>query len=350
MSSDFAPAPSFPSPPPPSPSAEAHWVIPYASSLSEPCAAALGQLDGTGAAGEARLPNLRALLGLLQATERQEGDEFALSMPHERLLARAWGWPAEDGRIPWAAWWAAHDGVALAADRPWALLSPGHWLMGRDHLTVIDPAGLGLRDVDSRALLEAVRPLFEDDGWQVIWGSAHRWYASHPALARLPTASLDRVVGRNPDVWLTDHPEARGVRRLQSEVQMLLYQHPINDARTASGELTVNSFWLSGASAGAPMPPGKSPLCVDTLRAPLMADDMAGWLAAWDALDRTLLADLLARARQGEPVQLTLCGERHAVSYRNAPPAGWRAQLARGWQRLTGAGPGAPLRDTLAGL
>ena len=33
---------------------------------------------------------------------------------------------------------------------------------------------------------------------------------------------------------------------LAGEVQMLLYSHPLNDAREAQGALPVNSFWLSG--------------------------------------------------------------------------------------------------------
>ena len=36
----------------------------------------------------------------------------------------------------------------------------------------------------------------------------------------------------------------RRVRRLQSEVQMLLHTHPLNAAREDRGDLTVNSFWL----------------------------------------------------------------------------------------------------------
>ncbi len=345
MPSDFTPAPT-----PPAPLAHppgGHWVVPYASSLSEPCLRALPEVG-------AALPNLRALLARLAPVAELTGDEYALTMPHERVMARALGWHSEDGRVPWAAWWAAHDGVALAPGHAWGLLSPGHWLMGRDHLTVLDPDGLGLDNAGSQALLEAVRPLFEDDGWQLAWGAAHRWYAAHPALAELPTASLDRVVGRNPDVWLTDHPLARGVRRLQSEVQMLLYEHPINDARTAQGLLTVNSFWLSGVGpqpAPAPLPDAAPPpKLVHTLRAPLLSDDMAGWQAAWALLDRTLIAELLTRTEAGEPVHLTLCGERHAVRFGPPAPAGWRDRLRAGWRRVSGAPAGDTVSARLAAL
>jgi hypothetical protein len=63
----------------------------------------------------------------------------------------------------------------------------------------------------------------------------------------LPTASLDRVIGRNIDRWLPDTAPARLLRRLQNEVQMVLHTHALNDEREAARPMpTVNSVWLSG--------------------------------------------------------------------------------------------------------
>lgn len=326
----------------PSTDSTPHWLIPFASSLSDPCQHALPHLDAEG-----RLPNLRALVARLGEVARSEGDEYALSMPHERVLAAELGWsvgPDTDGRLPWAHWWAAQDGLRLDADADadtgtpaaWALLTPGHWLMGREHFTLLDPQALGLDAATSQALLEALRPLFEDDGWQLRWGAPTRWYASHPALDGLPTASLDRVVGRNPDLWLSADPQdptaphavTRGLRRLQAEVQMALYQHPLNDRREAEGLPTVNSFWVSGCGklpSGQPLadtawPEGLT-LC-DDLRAGLLADDMPLWVDTWQQLDATVLAELVQRLDAGRPLRLTLCGERHAVTLGTDAAAG----------------------------
>jgi hypothetical protein len=329
------------------PTSANHWIVPFASSLSEPCQHALPRLAASGA-----LPHLRQLLGQLQATSRVEGDEYALSMPHERVLAAEMGWPVTDGLMPWSAWWAACDGVQLDPARPWGLLSPGHWLMGRDHLTLLDPQTLALSDEESRALLEAVRELFDSDGWTLQWGTASRWYASHPSLEGLPTASLERVIGRNPDVWLTDNPQARMIRRLQSEVQMLLYQHPINDAREATGLATVNSFWLSGCG----VPPSSVRLpasvqVVDDLRAPMLADDMPLWLDAWAHVDGTALKAACEALAAGRDVKLTLCGERHAVTLSRSPGGDSLAsKLLKSVKRLTGASSGLNPVDLLNSL
>lgn len=312
-----------------------HWVLPFAASLSEPCQHALPHLDQAGF-----LPNWARLMGRLSVVNRLEGDEYALSMPHERLLGEALDWaeagqPEADGELPWAAWWAAQDGLKLDPSLAWGLLSPGHWLMGRDHLTLLDPASLALSEADSRALMEAVRPLFEEDGWTLLWGAPERWYAAHPTLAGLPTASLERVIGRNPDVWLTEHPEARTLRRLQSEVQMLLYQHPINDARASQGLATVNSFWLSGAG----QPPASLTLpghltVVTDLRNPLLGDDMPAWVAAWQQVDATVFAAALARLDAGQDLRLSLCGERHALTLGPRPAASLGSRLGQQLRRV----------------
>ena len=87
------------------------------------------------------------------------------------------------------------------------------------------------------------------EGYTLAWGAALRWYVAHESLQGLATASLDRVIGRNIDAWLPRQPEAKRLRRLQNEVQMLLHRHPVNEAREAAGALPVNSFWLSGCGA-----------------------------------------------------------------------------------------------------
>lgn len=332
------------------PGATLHWVIPFAASLSEPCQHALTRLKDATA-----LPRLSALLDRLQALNRLEGDEYALAMPHERLLARELGWTEPDGLQPWSAWWAARDGIPLPADRCWALLSPGHWLMGRDHLTLLDPASLGLGDDESRALLEALRPFFEEDGWALQWGASTRWYASHPELDGLSTASLERVIGRNPDLWLAEdpdgHPLARKLRRLQAEAQMLLYNHPLNERRSEAGLATVNSFWVSGCGrppATITLPAGLR--VIDDLRAPLLADDMPLWLEAWQHIDAHVLPEVLAALDAGQTVKLTLCGERHAVTFAPGTPPGLLTRLLGGLRQLGGRTVHASPAATLANL
>lgn len=313
------PAPMTASPAP-------HLLIPHASAASE---------AGTAALKVVKLPNLAALLARLQpqedASAPHEADEYSLSAPHERALAALHGWSGEDGRLPWAAAAAADDGLRAEHDTsgaPWGRLTPVHWHVGSDSVTLVDPAALELTEAESRALFEAVKPSFDAEGWTLLWGAPLRWHVRHEALAGLACASLDRAIGRNLDLWMSDAPEARRLRRMQVEAQMIWHDHPVNDARDASRRLLVNSFWLDGCGAAQPRRPlAEAGVQVDErLRAPLLAGDWAAWVAAWQTLDAGPVAALRARAEAGEAVTLTLCGERHARRF-GLKPRGWLSRL-----------------------
>jgi len=294
-----------------------HLVIPFAAALSPAAGQALSTLH---------LPSLERLLARLDPARRDEGDELSLSPPHERALAQAWGWTATaDGLLPFAAQSARRDGLPVqAADEGWALLSPAHWHVGTEQISLGDPAALGLDSALSHLLFEALAPLFADDGWQLLWGAPSRWYARHASLATLPSASLDRVIGRNVDLWLGDHAGARLIRRLQAEAQMLLHQHPLNEAREAEGLLPVNSFWLSGTGTTQPTAAVNGVTYDDRLRTAALTEDWTSWAEAWAALDAGPVAELLRAAEEGQPVQLTLCGERHAQTFAPAERPWWR--------------------------
>lgn len=310
-----------------------HLLIPHAAPHSERGLAALRGL---------KLPQLSQLLARLSPTERLGSDEYSLSPPHELAHAAALGWQAEDGCLPWAAQHAAHDGVAVG-DAAWSELTPVHWHVGADHVSLPDPHNLHLSAQESHTFFEAVKPLFETEGWQMAWGAPLRWYAAHESLAGLPCASLDRVVGRNIDLWLPSSPQARLIRRLQNEVQMLLYQLPLNDHRVGQGALPVNSFWLSGCGRPQAERPTQPALRIaDNLRGPALGGNWQAWGEAWLALDAGAIKEALSAVRAGQSVSLTLCGERYAQRFEAQPRGLW----SRLGQRLSSP-PVTPVLEAL---
>jgi hypothetical protein len=304
-----------------------HLIVPFAAASSQDALPALQSLV---------TPALDALLAQCDQTARDEGDETSLETPHERALAQAFGWrtAGDDAPLPWAARAARADGVEVG-NAAWGLLTPTFWRVGADAIHLADPRALDLDDAASHALFDAVRLLFESAGFTMAWGAPLRWYASHALFATLRTASLDRVVNRNVDRWLPRQPDAAIVRRLQSEVQMLLHTHPINTQREAAGALPANSFWLSGC--GVYQPAEVFGVQVDErLAAPALAEDWPAWSAAWTTLDASLLPT--------RPLQrITLCGERSAVTFERAE--------RRWWQRAaTALRKRRPAREWLATL
>lgn len=311
-----------------------HLLIPFAAASADAAAQALGTRP---------LPNLRALAARLEAVAEADtpGGDHSFSPPHERALARGFGWAGGDGCLPFAAWHAAGDGIAVD-DLAWGELTPTHWIAGRDQVQLADPADLGLDEATSRALLDAVRPLFVDEGFAVAWGAPLRWYIAHERLAGLRTASIDRVIHRNIDPWLPYDSAARVLRRLQQEVQMLLYTHPLHDAAVAAGRSPVNSVWLGGCGPAQPVDPAAVPDVIETLRRPALAGDWTAWAEAWSEVDRHVLGPALEAARRGAAVTVTLCGERTWLRLQ-PPSGGWWSRLSL---RLRGTDP-ADLLATL---
>ncbi len=318
-----------------------HLLVPFASDGSEACRHVLCDLA---------LPQLERLLSLMAPAARDDGDPNSLSPPHERALAATFGWRGGDGALPFAAHAAQGDGIAVG-ELAWGLFTPSHWQLGRDRVVLLDPAALNLGEADGRALFAAFRELVEGDGFGAAWGAPGRWYATRADLDGLPTASLDRVVGRSVDSWLRhragEAPQERRatharLRRLQSEAQLAFHAHPVNEAREQRGELAVNSFWLSGCGK---VQPSRAEAAADVetgLRAPLLAGDWAAWADAWRALDAGPLARLLAAVRAGTPATLTLCGERSAARFERASRSPWQ-RLGSAWRRTRP-------HDVLAGL
>lgn len=289
----------------------AHLLIPFASCLDPGCVQARRTLA---------LPCLEKLLARLSPQAADEGDASTPSMPHERVLARSLGLPAADGLIPWAALQAAQSGRD-AAGAAWAWITPCHWEVGQGHVAMTNPSRLRLTEDESRALLAAMRPYFEQDGIALEYDAPTLWLARGEVFRQLASASLDRVTGRIVDPWMPRGEAGKSLRRLQQEMQMLLYTHAINDERARAGLAAVNSFWVSGTGA---LPPAAAPSAAgglqvaNDLRDAALLGDWTAWAAAWQQVDRTACARLAAALDRGEQVAVTLCGERSARTFAGA--------------------------------
>ena len=299
-----------------------HLVLPFSSCNGDAWLQAMKALPDGEKGG---LKNLRRLLQGMKLLDTTAIEAFCLSTPHERVLAKALKLPGfetmPDGLIPWAAWQARQtSGLQDQNGKAWGFITPCHWAMGREHATLTDPAALALTEVDAQTLLQAMQPYFETEGITLHAVAPGRWLAEGEVFRHLPTASLDRVMGRNVDVWL---PASKALKLLQNEMQMLLYTHPLNDERSLKRLQTVNSFWLSGTGALAQAPTTPTPgLTINrSLAQAAFSNDWSAHAQAWAALDAHDVAALLARQTGGETVRLSLCGECQALTFETSRPS-----------------------------
>ena len=301
-----------------------HLIIPYAASHA---------FTGPEVWVDFQLPQLQTLLGRLQHPQplQDSATDMALHMPHERLRAQTLGWAHDAMALPWAAWHQSQNKPhAPVNPAPQAWMTPCHWQIGMDQVVMANPEHLHLSDEESQQLLEAMQAFLLEDGLHVTWQSALQWHVQGDMLTDLPTVSLDRVIGQNVKHWMPDHPATRPFQRLQSEMQMLLYNHPVNDARQARRQHTVNAFWLHGAGVlpvhvTQPVPAVNMP---DTLRASALRGDVQAWQQAWQHLDATAVADALKHLEATGQVTLSLCSEHTAHTY-TAAPAAWHQRIKR---------------------
>ncbi len=140
---------------------------------------------------------------------------------------------------------AVHDG--LNADSGyWLRADPVHLQVGMRGLTLLDAERVGLSQAESEALAASLMPLFEEAGWRLFAPTPARWYG-HPAQAlELRTTPLDQVATRHVHSALPAGPDAALAMRLVNDAQILLHDHPVNQARERQGLAAINSLWLWG--------------------------------------------------------------------------------------------------------
>jgi hypothetical protein len=277
------------------------------------------------------LPQLQPLFSRLARSAVLRGESNTLTPLHERLThAHA---QAADGLLPLAAL-AAHA-ARLDTRQAWGLLTLCHLEPRSDHVAMGEPDELAITDPESDALMQAMRPYFLEDGLTLHRHLAGHWLVCGEPLRDLPTASVERVRGQAVDAWMPQGERGRILRRLQNEMQMLLYTHPVNDDRGARGLAPLNAFWLSGTgdlAAAIPRDPSATTLHA-ALRDSALRDDAWSWAQAWLALDAAQGPQWLALS-QGDPdFCLTLCGSTQAHSYtaQAARSQSWLTRARRAW-------------------
>jgi hypothetical protein len=213
-------------------------------------------MDRSQAPVDAAAPAVPALTLLLPPRARLEGDAPTL----ERVLARGDASAATAGDeaqvmrafdvlprgLPVAALTREYD-RGDAAPHAWLRADPAHVRadLGTGRLLACGDLGLSNEDVD--ALLQPLRPLFGDDGCPISAGAPSRWYLALPRDVRLPTfAPPSRVLGDDIYSHLPEGDLGRRWRRLLSEAQVVLHNHPLNAERVRAGKPMVNSLWFWG--------------------------------------------------------------------------------------------------------
>lgn len=136
------------------------------------------------------------------------------------------------------------DGGA-AGEAYWLRADPVHLQVMRDRIVLANPTALELTAQEAEDLAGTIGQHFGEE-LSPIPRHPRRWYLRLEHAPHLVTTPLSVAVGRDIDPLLPQGEDAMRFRTLLNELQMLLHDHPVNQAREARGDLPVNSLWLWG--------------------------------------------------------------------------------------------------------
>lgn len=180
----------------------------------------------------------------------------------ERLLTRATVSPAPVGPAatllslfglasdpaPVAALTRLGDGAALDTVRRhwWLRADPVHLVADLHQVRLFDPCHLHLDQSEATALAAEFNRIYGADGLHLDAAHPQRWYLALTEPAAIVTHSPDAAIGQDIQPLLPTGPDRRRWQALLTEVQMLFYTSPINEARLRRGQLPVNGLWFWG--------------------------------------------------------------------------------------------------------
>ena len=138
------------------------------------------------------------------------------------------------------------EGGALKAGT-WMQISLVHFSAGLNDVHIASPTDV--TDDQLQQLMSSLQPLLALSGFDLQRSTQGNWYLWCAAVLDVHTTNLNATVSTRSYDILPTGTDAPPVRRLLTEVQMLLNQHPINQQREAHGLAPLNAAWINGAGS-----------------------------------------------------------------------------------------------------
>jgi hypothetical protein len=229
---------------------------------------------------------------------------------------------------------AAFDGLGEGC---WLRADPVHLRLQREQVVLLP--NVALSHDEAQCFCASLNEHFADQGMEFFAPHPDRWYVKLNELPDIVTVPLSQAAGRNIHGNLPGGADARRLNQIFNEIQMLLFAHPLNEAREKRKEVPVNSVWLWGngqnrmttkndfgsassdevlvqmlaASANIPFS-GWSPVwCGDAgllvwggLRSALQRGDLAAWRDALQEFETGYARPLWQALRRGQISQLQI--------------------------------------------
>lgn len=127
----------------------------------------------------------------------------------------------------------------------WLFAVPVHLLLGRDSFFLSAPAPLEITNDERVALIASLNQHFSGLGLYFYTHNAV-WFLGLDIDPKITTTPVGTVVNQDVAPYLPTGEGALSWAKLQNEIQMLLFNHSVNEAREAQGQTVINSLWCYG--------------------------------------------------------------------------------------------------------
>jgi len=125
----------------------------------------------------------------------------------------------------------------------------------------LHPDALSLEE--ARELVRALNRHLQTSGYHLSAQTATHWYLQgEKALALPQTTPTDRLDGRfiEPDIFR--QPDFTVAQQLRTELEMCLFEQPLNQQRELLDKPSINSLWLWGGSTASKPAPAPKRFCI----------------------------------------------------------------------------------------
>ena len=127
----------------------------------------------------------------------------------------------------------------------WLYAAPVHLVLQRDSFSLAALAPLPLEIDEIQALTNALNQHFNQDNKQFFWHET-AWFLRLTANPMIQTSAPQAAVNQDINAFLPTGEGAAQWAKFTNEMQMLLFEHPVNLAREANNLQTINSIWCYG--------------------------------------------------------------------------------------------------------
>lgn len=123
---------------------------------------------------------------------------------------------------------------------------PVHLAADRDQLVMLPLSALQVQPDEGSMFSQTFNHMYGAEGYWLETPHPERWYLRSPVSFRCVTHDPALVVGQSVFELMPSGEDGQRLRRLMNEVQMLLHEHPLNQAREKHCCTAINSLWIWG--------------------------------------------------------------------------------------------------------